>query len=833
MINFFKKETRKPGLRITISLTLVMIGLFCGAFLIGGDFATSLGLTGWAYIVLAGLLLTYGAAIFIRHKSNWKPTLLIIGTLTFSITGLGLAGIIAEPGLHNLQGDNFKKEGRYETALLEYRKGGKANFTTRLPETYLLLGHRNFEEEKYSEALVNYKKVLEGEFYPNSYVNTTRQQIGRTYLAQASNFEKSKGWASAIETYKLALFQWDSQLESKTDEETKKRIGTLYLAWALDLEREGRPELEALAKFDEVLKDGNNLEAIEEAKNWARAILFRLGDEELTAGRFERAIAAYRRTLDRYDGNIAMLTPYFSKTYLAWGRKLNEENEFEKALDLLEPALKNWANEKEKPVYLSSIVESYVGLGRKDITNKNYAVVVERLTPAFNLYWNADSNHYLQETIIEALIAQAIGFEDTKNYNPAIERYERAKTYLLNNPRTEEKLDVALMQIYIRQGNEFEQSRSFARALTSYQDGLIYAGATANPYIQKDLYERLERLRNIINYQTEIKTYFAQGSEAEANQNYLKAIECYEQALIYAITISEDATKTDLQGRLLRLHTTQGETFLGTQKYSLAAENFEKGLIYAEKLNDDTAKSKLNDKLIGVYQAELEEQEQIDEQIEHDKQSTENEVTETLAQLGIVSCSFVPVVGIGCDVASVGISIKDGDWLGVAFSIVGFVPIIGDAIGDGGKAAKIGARLVELEPKLVKLGKLVEQAQVVRIAKRERLTSTIGKRQFSNWDGRVNYSHLADSVEVKAGKDFTLAQKNLILEQNRIKNGGLVRSDISGKPLTTPARNEKGVTPDPDEWQFDHIIPKSKGGTNSYSNVQVISRAENRAKSDN
>ena len=40
----------------------------------------------------------------------------------------------------------------------------------------------------------------------------------------------------------------------------------------------------------------------------------------------------------------------------------------------------------------------------------------------------------------------------------------------------------------------------------------------------------------------------------------------------------------------------------------------------------------------------------------------------------------------------------------------------------------------------------------------------------------------------------------------------------------------KGVTPDQNEWQFDHIIPKDKGGTNSYSNGQIVSRKYNREK---
>lgn len=94
------------------------------------------------------------------------------------------------------------------------------------------------------------------------------------------------------------------------------------------------------------------------------------------------------------------------------------------------------------------------------------------------------------------------------------------------------------------------------------------------------------------------------------------------------------------------------------------------------------------------------------------------------------------------------------------------------------------------------------------------------------------YSNLVDPPNVGPGKDFTAAQKSQIIQQNRAMNGGVVKSDMSGIELVQPQKSMKGITPSPLEWQIDHIIPKSAGGTNSFSNAQVLSRLENRIKWD-
>lgn len=65
------------------------------------------------------------------------------------------------------------------------------------------------------------------------------------------------------------------------------------------------------------------------------------------------------------------------------------------------------------------------------------------------------------------------------------------------------------------------------------------------------------------------------------------------------------------------------------------------------------------------------------------------------------------------------------------------------------------------------------------------------------------------------------------MDANKQNNGGGIKSDLSGKTLDIPTQSKKGEKANMNQAEIDHTTPKSKGGTNSYFNAQVLSKEEN------
>ena len=95
------------------------------------------------------------------------------------------------------------------------------------------------------------------------------------------------------------------------------------------------------------------------------------------------------------------------------------------------------------------------------------------------------------------------------------------------------------------------------------------------------------------------------------------------------------------------------------------------------------------------------------------------------------------------------------------------------------------------------------------------------------------YSHLQDHPSVGAGKPFTRSQRAKMLKENQKANQGVIKDDRTGEELVQAEKHQKGVAPPANEAHVDHVIPRSKGGSNSFKNAEVRSRENNLKKSNN
>jgi hypothetical protein len=93
--------------------------------------------------------------------------------------------------------------------------------------------------------------------------------------------------------------------------------------------------------------------------------------------------------------------------------------------------------------------------------------------------------------------------------------------------------------------------------------------------------------------------------------------------------------------------------------------------------------------------------------------------------------------------------------------------------------------------------------------------------------GPIPYSDLPSPEGAGPGKDFTDATHRAVLLVNAANNQDMMISDGDQTPLVLGQQSRRGIAPPENEAHVDHIVPKSKGGTNDPSNAQVLSRKEN------
>ncbi len=107
-----------------------------------------------------------------------------------------------------------------------------------------------------------------------------------------------------------------------------------------------------------------------------------------------------------------------------------------------------------------------------------------------------------------------------------------------------------------------------------------------------------------------------------------------------------------------------------------------------------------------------------------------------------------------------------------------------------------------------------------------------------DFQGLLDYTGI-DPRNIKDGANFTTASKRKIIEANKQHYGGCIVSDQDGTVLVPSQKSQSGVKPSQNEAQIDHKQPRNPKdqnqarGNNSGANAQVLSREQNRKKSNN
>jgi RHS repeat-associated protein len=104
-------------------------------------------------------------------------------------------------------------------------------------------------------------------------------------------------------------------------------------------------------------------------------------------------------------------------------------------------------------------------------------------------------------------------------------------------------------------------------------------------------------------------------------------------------------------------------------------------------------------------------------------------------------------------------------------------------------------------------------------------TAALGlKNAFTNPIRNITLEDRAAKLNKKdrSGKDFTPAGREVVKEQNKVKNEGTMKCENCGVETPNAQKSKKGVTPPKNEAHVDHIKRKREGGRGNPDNGQVL-----------
>jgi HNH endonuclease len=126
--------------------------------------------------------------------------------------------------------------------------------------------------------------------------------------------------------------------------------------------------------------------------------------------------------------------------------------------------------------------------------------------------------------------------------------------------------------------------------------------------------------------------------------------------------------------------------------------------------------------------------------------------------------------------------------------------------------------------------------EVVKVAKAEKAIRSAEKAQAEATKlaalAKAEARAAKLSKKARNGENFTEAGKKAVVEVNKVKNGGVIKCNQCKVKTEKPLKTKKGVKPSDTEYHIDHVKAKSKGGSGTPCNGQVLCRKCNLKKSN-
>jgi hypothetical protein len=155
-----------------------------------------------------------------------------------------------------------------------------------------------------------------------------------------------------------------------------------------------------------------------------------------------------------------------------------------------------------------------------------------------------------------------------------------------------------------------------------------------------------------------------------------------------------------------------------------------------------------------------------------------------------------------------------------------------DKAGDGRRFGEAKADKVHFMSNAVPLGEAKTATSVVLAVVKKEVKDKV-KEQIVKTLNQAEARAEKLSEKARPGQPFTKAGKEAVKDLNIVKNGGKTVCETCGTNTVPGAQGKKGVIPAKNETNIDHVEAKSKGGSGTPDNGQVLCRDCNIKKSNN